>query len=253
MTETTKPKRGVKKSQHTGMNLVGQVFGKLTVLHRWQPSPEEAPSWSRRSRPWVCTCTCGRETRVTTGNLRAGTTKSCGCGKTDAYRTHTPEWEAECLRLWANGEKSYKNVALMLGVGKAVVARAIQRLRTDGKKGVGSGRKLPKKAARPPNKPMPILVAHVADQDENAAVEAPVADWQGIPFLETGLFHCRAPLWPLSDKTGHVCGRPVLEKNGEIYSWCKEHSKRFFLKPAPSRGNGMNVTIMSKRQTNGAR
>lgn len=53
------------------VNLMGQKFGKLTVL---------APAENIGSRTaWLCRCECGRETVVKTKHLRSGHTKSCGC------------------------------------------------------------------------------------------------------------------------------------------------------------------------------
>lgn len=53
-------------------DLTGQVFGALTVLY-------QAESRKGRTR-WVCRCQCGRETTVNAHELKAGKTKSCGCG-----------------------------------------------------------------------------------------------------------------------------------------------------------------------------
>jgi hypothetical protein len=72
------------------INLVGQRFGKLTVL-----------SWAGNSS-WFCRCECGRTTEVIGANLKRLNTRSCGCvrnakaskrntihglSKTRAYRT----------------------------------------------------------------------------------------------------------------------------------------------------------------------
>ena len=53
------------------MDLTGQRFGMLTVLG----PAEKTGSMSA----WRCRCDCGRETVVTIGHLRNGTTTSCGC------------------------------------------------------------------------------------------------------------------------------------------------------------------------------
>lgn len=53
-------------------DLTGQVFGALTVLRR-------AENKNGRTR-WVCRCSCGRETEVNAHELKAGKTRSCGCG-----------------------------------------------------------------------------------------------------------------------------------------------------------------------------
>lgn len=54
------------------LNLVGQIFGRLTVL-------EDAGRNSRRRVMWRCRCLCGKETTVSSGCLRTGGTRSCGC------------------------------------------------------------------------------------------------------------------------------------------------------------------------------
>lgn len=55
------------------LDLTGQKFGKLTVLHR-------APNQGRRTM-WECECECGNITEVRTENLKNGHTTSCGCKK----------------------------------------------------------------------------------------------------------------------------------------------------------------------------
>ena len=53
------------------VDLTGMVFGSLTALYRTE---------NRGSRTaWICKCECGNEVTVTTHDLRAGKTKSCGC------------------------------------------------------------------------------------------------------------------------------------------------------------------------------
>ena len=55
-------------------NLVGQKFGRLTVVYRCGSKNAHAT--------WHCTCDCGGSTTSTTGNLRSGGATSCGCNKT---------------------------------------------------------------------------------------------------------------------------------------------------------------------------
>ena len=52
-------------------DLKGQTFGRLTVLRR-QPGHFGHVKW-------LCRCSCGAETLVTTSNLQSSHTKSCGC------------------------------------------------------------------------------------------------------------------------------------------------------------------------------
>ena len=86
-------------------DLIGQRFGRLTVLSR-HPDPTAA----KKAR-WICACSCGNECIAVTGSLRSGHTVSCGCAKKqrldsgDTNRTHgmsrTPEyrrWKAMIAR-----------------------------------------------------------------------------------------------------------------------------------------------------------
>lgn len=54
------------------IELTGQSFGRLTVSHQ---------DGTRKNRGvvWVCNCSCGNTTRASSGNLRFGHVRSCGC------------------------------------------------------------------------------------------------------------------------------------------------------------------------------
>ena len=54
------------------VDLAGYVFGQLTVLERVKIPGEHESNWR-------CRCTCGNETIVIAGNLKKGTSQSCGC------------------------------------------------------------------------------------------------------------------------------------------------------------------------------
>lgn len=63
----------LKAELHSTMNdLTGQKFGKLTALKTEKVSNDG-------QRVWLCLCDCGNYTEVLAGNLRKGTTQSCGC------------------------------------------------------------------------------------------------------------------------------------------------------------------------------
>lgn len=63
----------LKAELHSTMNdLTGQKFGKLTALKTEKVSNDG-------QRIWLCLCDCGNYTEVLAGNLRKGTTQSCGC------------------------------------------------------------------------------------------------------------------------------------------------------------------------------
>lgn len=50
------------------IDIHGKRFGRLTVLAK-----------ASESRKWLCQCDCGRDVLVIGGNLRNGSSKSCGC------------------------------------------------------------------------------------------------------------------------------------------------------------------------------
>jgi hypothetical protein len=54
------------------LDLRGQVFDRLTALHR-----EENDSRGRAR--WLCRCSCGGSTTAIAADLRNGNTRSCGC------------------------------------------------------------------------------------------------------------------------------------------------------------------------------
>ena len=54
-------------------NLVGQRFGRLTVVEK-MPSPK-----NRHGPYWKCGCDCGNEIVTRQYSLKCGETKSCGC------------------------------------------------------------------------------------------------------------------------------------------------------------------------------
>lgn len=60
-------------------NLSELTFGRLVVIERLRSSG--------RGVIWSCLCECGNLTKVTTHDLRAGNTKSCGC-----LRRETAAW-----------------------------------------------------------------------------------------------------------------------------------------------------------------
>lgn len=69
------------------MNLLGQVFGKLTVTSSADPRVRKD---GRKSTRWKCLCACGsnKEIVVEGSNLTTGHTKSCGCLRKEHKTTH---------------------------------------------------------------------------------------------------------------------------------------------------------------------
>jgi hypothetical protein len=61
------------------IDLTGQWFGRLEVLHRANVEGADRAAW-------LCRCRCGNQTTVLTHNLRTGRTTSCGCALADANK-----------------------------------------------------------------------------------------------------------------------------------------------------------------------
>lgn len=55
------------------IDLTGRTFSKLVAIERAAPIGE--------SIAWLCLCECGNYSKVRTGSLTSGATKSCGCLK----------------------------------------------------------------------------------------------------------------------------------------------------------------------------
>lgn len=100
------------------MNLVGQVFGRLTVVAQAE----------RRTKAiqWICVCACGVSVPypIRSGNLRSGHTRSCGCLQKEATslatrihgHTATPKktkvyrcWRHAMHRCYNKNDPAYKN------------------------------------------------------------------------------------------------------------------------------------------------
>lgn len=60
------------------VNLIGQVFSRLTVLDR--------ATDANGKLKWKCLCICGNVRFVLAGSLNSGTTKSCGCLRAEIQR-----------------------------------------------------------------------------------------------------------------------------------------------------------------------
>ena len=60
-------------------DLTGNKYSRLTVIERGI----DVKFKSSNKSTWVCKCDCGNVIEVTTGSLKSGNTKSCGCYKRD--------------------------------------------------------------------------------------------------------------------------------------------------------------------------
>lgn len=77
-----------------GIDLTGQQFGRLTVVHH-------DPGHPGRGTHWYCTCICGNTVTVRSEKLRTGRTRSCGCLRHErsGRRTDTPTYRTIHTRL----------------------------------------------------------------------------------------------------------------------------------------------------------
>ena len=70
----------LKHESHGLIDETGNRYGKLVVLSRAKDNKSNRPAW-------LCQCDCGRQTIVGVGNLRGGTTISCGCFRNQIIRS----------------------------------------------------------------------------------------------------------------------------------------------------------------------
>lgn len=75
------------------LNLTGQKFGRLTVLH-------ELRNYHKKGVYWLCVCECGNLTEVKGACLTYGHTKSCGCLNRDITRTRNTSHGKHGSRLY---------------------------------------------------------------------------------------------------------------------------------------------------------
>ena len=101
------------------IDLTGQRFGRLLVLDR---ATDHITKSGKSIKQWRCLCDCGHETIVRHGNLRNGTTTSCGCLHKEIVgainRTHGlstgnsrlyPLWKSIKYRCYNKDAKCYEN------------------------------------------------------------------------------------------------------------------------------------------------
>ena len=83
-------------------NLIGQKFGRLTVIQDTGKSYRGKNNNGNFGSIWLCECDCGNRTEVTIKHLRSGSVKSCGCLSREVARKN-------CILLSTGrkGEKSF--------------------------------------------------------------------------------------------------------------------------------------------------
>jgi hypothetical protein len=82
------------------LDLVGQRFERLVVVGR-------AGSTTHGKALWRCVCDCGGDTAVPSGDLRSGTTRSCGClHRETVANIARPKPRPVADRFWPKVEKT---------------------------------------------------------------------------------------------------------------------------------------------------
>lgn len=71
------------KNPRARIDLTGQRFGKLVVLG----DPQTGDGNKRRGSKWKCQCDCGKIVYKNAADLKRGSTKSCGCLKSELHST----------------------------------------------------------------------------------------------------------------------------------------------------------------------
>jgi hypothetical protein len=91
-------------------NLTGRVFDRWTVLER------DYSAARSKNINWICRCECGTVKSVLSGNLKNGSSKSCGCLQVDSVKTHGmsaskeyQSWAAMKERCYRKAHVNYKN------------------------------------------------------------------------------------------------------------------------------------------------
>jgi hypothetical protein len=79
---------------HNKLNLTGQRYGRLVVI-------QEAGRTTSRGVRWLCQCDCKKFKVVTSGNLRSGNTRSCGCGEQESrFQLTHGQSRSSMYRMW---------------------------------------------------------------------------------------------------------------------------------------------------------
>lgn len=88
------------------VDLTGQTFGRLTVLHRGENRG--------KATRWVCKCECGNHTLTESHPLKAGITVSCGCYQKEAVSNaafiHGHARRSTTYNTWAEMKQRCTNI-----------------------------------------------------------------------------------------------------------------------------------------------
>jgi len=83
------------------LNLIGQRFGRLTVITK-----NHKDKWGQWC--WLCKCDCGNEVIVRGQSLKSGGTQSCGCLQRERIRERIREMTGENHPKFKHGTGLYQ-------------------------------------------------------------------------------------------------------------------------------------------------
>ena len=105
------------------LDLSGQIFGQLKVLH-------QAVRRDDRYTRWVCECSCGNITEVRTDYLTSGHTTSCGCALKQANKNRAIDLTGQVFGEWTvlgrGTKESYWKCKCSCGVEREVFANSLK-------------------------------------------------------------------------------------------------------------------------------
>ncbi len=80
---------------NTYEDLTGQIFGRLTVIKLYDKTYYKIKNRTDKTTRirWLCICTCGNKTMVSTYQLKSGKTVSCGCYREEIKVKHGKSYD----------------------------------------------------------------------------------------------------------------------------------------------------------------
>lgn len=92
---------GISGKRNATEDLTGKRFGRLTVLK------QDKSRLKAHNIYWICKCDCGNEKSVSTGNLRGGNVKSCGCLRIDICTERLKQLNVNNIKHGESGTSLY--------------------------------------------------------------------------------------------------------------------------------------------------
>lgn len=90
-----------KTNKSSVKDIVNIKFGRLTVIER---GPNQTRKCGQKFATWICKCDCGNTAVVAGYRLRNGSTKSCGCFRSEMMATHRKS-NTKLYSVWASMRK----------------------------------------------------------------------------------------------------------------------------------------------------